>query len=413
MSEGKDTMPGGPADEPTSSSATTQPKASGGGKTAWESTGSIFDRAKSPRLNSGEDRESGANLDAGGPVRGGDESGTETLGTPTNPTDSRQGAQLQGFEGGNSRTSNAGTTEVDIQAPRAEDVDVRHRRRSERLVSAWFLLSFLGTIAFVVFYEVDQIHRQYYTPALGVSMAVAIASIGVGVIVWAKRLMPDEEAVQEREPHFSAPEEVQATEEAFAKGFAETGFAKQGLIRRTLLTAVGGLGLLAILPLRSLGRGPRKDLFHTRWSKGARLVTDDGTPVKVGDLAIGGILTVFPEGHTDTESKGDSTVLLIRLRPGEDKPTRGAENWSYQGHVAYSKICTHAGCPVGLYEQQTHHLLCPCHQSQFDVLNGCKPIFGPAARHLPQLAITVDGAGYFVAQGDFKEPVGPSFWERS
>jgi ubiquinol-cytochrome c reductase iron-sulfur subunit len=184
-----------------------------------------------------------------------------------------------------------------------------------------------------------------------------------------------------------------------------------------MLAAGGALGLIAIFPLRSLGKplgtGPASPLEHTAWRKGARLVNSRGIPVKIGDIAIGGFETVFPEFDPTTEEAPVSAqTLLIRLRPGEDRPRRGRENWSLDGHVAYSKICTHAGCPVGLYEQQTHHLLCPCHQSTFDVTDGCRPLFGPAARSLPQLAIAVDADGYFIAQGDYNEPVGPSFWER-
>ena len=90
----------------------------------------------------------------------------------------------------------------------------------------------------------------------------------------------------------------------------------------------------------------------------------------------------------------------------------GREGWTVDGHIAYSSICTHLGCPVKLYEQQTHHLFCPCHQSTFDASRGSEVLFGPAARPLPQLAISVDEEGYFVAQGDFDEPIGPSYWER-
>jgi len=102
----------------------------------------------------------------------------------------------------------------------------------------------------------------------------------------------------------------------------------------------------------------------------------------------------------------------MRLNPESLKPSAGREDWSYNGIVAYSKICTHVGCPVALYEQQTHHLLCPCHQSTFDLTQECKVIFGPASRPLPQLPIAVDAEGYLVATSDFKEPVGPSYWER-
>jgi ubiquinol-cytochrome c reductase iron-sulfur subunit len=177
-----------------------------------------------------------------------------------------------------------------------------------------------------------------------------------------------------------------------------------------------------------VGRSHR-DLEETEWKTAPgeppkRLVTQDGIPVRLGDVASGGLLTVFPgklkEGSQDEyekpelQTKADSTVILIRLRAGQElKAQKGREDWTYDNHVAYSKICTHAGCPVSLYEQQTHHLLCPCHQSVFDVTDGARPIFGPAARPLPQLAINVDSEGYFVARGDFSEPVGPSFWERT
>jgi ubiquinol-cytochrome c reductase iron-sulfur subunit len=151
-------------------------------------------------------------------------------------------------------------------------------------------------------------------------------------------------------------------------------------------------------------------------------VTQDGIPVRLGDVAGGGLLTVFPgtlkPGSTDEyeepdlQTKADSTVVLIRLRPGQEVKSQGEPDWVYDNHIAFSKICTHAGCPVSLYEQQTHHLLCPCHQSVFDVLDGARPIFGPAARALPQLPLGVDEEGYFIARGDFREPVGPSYWER-
>ena len=147
------------------------------------------------------------------------------------------------------------------------------------------------------------------------------------------------------------------------------------------------------------------------WKQGVRLIRQNGTPVNRNDLEIGGIESVFPDVPRGTKL-ADSSALLIRMRPDELKPRAGREQWSVDGYVVYSAICTHLGCPVKLYEQQTHHLFCPCHQSTFEADNGCKVVFGPAARALPQLAISVDPEGYFVAQGDFSEPVGPSYWER-
>jgi ubiquinol-cytochrome c reductase iron-sulfur subunit len=142
----------------------------------------------------------------------------------------------------------------------------------------------------------------------------------------------------------------------------------------------------------------------------------DGTPIKASDVTLGSVFHVIPEGLHDTEhyleEKAKAAVLLMRLKPTDLTISPERENWSFDGIVAYSKICTHVGCPVALYEQQTHHLLCPCHQSQFDITREAAVIFGPAKRPLPQLPITVDDEGYLVARSDFTEPVGPSFWER-
>jgi ubiquinol-cytochrome c reductase iron-sulfur subunit len=129
----------------------------------------------------------------------------------------------------------------------------------------------------------------------------------------------------------------------------------------------------------------------------------------VGALEQGAVLTVFPEGNvTDYNSQ----TLLIRVDPAGLRARPGRQDWSPQGHVAYSKICTHVGCPVGLYRETTHDLLCPCHQSTFDVLDGARPVSGPATRSLPQLPLAVDEAGYLIAQRDYTEPVGPGFWDR-
>lgn len=148
-----------------------------------------------------------------------------------------------------------------------------------------------------------------------------------------------------------------------------------------------------------------------------RLTRDpSGTPIKASEVTLGSAFHVIPEGINELEDrleqKAKAAVLLMRLDPADLRVSKGRENWNYDGIVAYSKICTHVGCPVALYEQQTHHLLCPCHQSQFDITREAEVIFGPAKRSLPQLPIMVDSEGYLVARSDFREPVGPSFWER-
>ena len=200
----------------------------------------------------------------------------------------------------------------------------------------------------------------------------------------------------------------------------ETGIKRRPLIRNTLIGAVALAPLPAIAIFRDLGPLPDDMLraHHVGSRAAKRLARDpDGTPIKASDVTIGSAFHVIPEGLNELtegklEEKAKAVVLLMRLNPDDLHPSPGRENWGYNGIVAYSKICTHVGCPVALYEQQTHHLLCPCHQSTFDLTQECKVIFGPASRPLPQLPITVDAEGYLVATSDFHEPVGPSFWER-
>jgi ubiquinol-cytochrome c reductase iron-sulfur subunit len=404
--------PGGP--DPDDRKSTFGADTPDGPQTAWEASGSVFQRAKHPVKSSGEEKDgSGLRAGDGGKVPGADPRGPQPLGSPPNPTDSRLSAERGVAHVGTVYQGSGGYAEVDIQAPRREDVDRRAEKRAERWVSLWFVAAALAAVGFAIAYGWGDLDAAWYTPVLGATMAVALAGVGIGMVIWAKKLMPDEEAVQQREPHFSAPEEAATTAEAFRRGFAETGAGHRSLVRRTFLGAMAALGLLAVPPLLSLGPHPNGELGRTRWARGKRLVTDDGAPVRIGALPIGGILTVFPEDETDLHAKADSTVLLIRLRPGENEPRRGREDWAVDGHVAYSKICSHAGCPVSLYEQQTHHLLCPCHQSVFDVIQHCRPIFGPAARPLPQLPIEIDEEGFFRARSDFTEPVGPSYWERT
>jgi ubiquinol-cytochrome c reductase iron-sulfur subunit len=170
------------------------------------------------------------------------------------------------------------------------------------------------------------------------------------------------------------------------------------------------------MPLGGLIKDPNKGnpLGTTPWRRGVRLVRADGTPVRPGDQEPGSLQTVFPAVPGGNQTS-DAPTMLFRLRPeqlAKNRPRAGQENFGYADYVAYSKICTHLGCPVSLYEQETSRILCPCHQSQFDITQGAKPIFGPATRPLPQLPITVDGEGYLVARSDYPEPVGPAYWNR-
>ncbi len=294
-------------------------------------------------------------------------------------------------------------------------LDPREDTFAELQVSALFALTILASLGFIVcFVLIDQhaaIGRDMNF-ALGGTLAVAMLALGAGLIVWAKKLLPHDKAVQERHEQYSPEEEELAAEETFFKGVTEMQIGKRKMLRRTLLGAAAALPLPAVFLLRDLGPLPGSSLRHTGWKKGAKLVdVETKLPIKMGEVEIGGIVTVMPEGFESAEKMALAPTILIRFAQDEIKSKKEA-SWGVDNHVAYSKICSHAGCPISLYEQKTHHLLCPCHQSTFDMADDANVIFGPAARRLPQLKITVDADGYFVAEGDYSQPVGPSFWER-
>jgi ubiquinol-cytochrome c reductase iron-sulfur subunit len=229
--------------------------------------------------------------------------------------------------------------------------------------------------------------------------------------------MPDTEVVEERHPMRSGDDARRGFVKTLLTGGTEAQLDRRPLIKYSLGGALGLFALPMVLQVAgSLGPLPKDELSKTMWKKGDRLVRDpEHTAIKATDVTIGSVFHVLPESIKESEhileDKAKAAVLLLRLEPDDIKVAK-ARDWGYEGIVAYSKICTHVGCPVGLYEQQTHHLLCPCHQSTFDVTQDCKVIFGPAKRPLPQLKITVDAEGYLVADAPFREAVGPSFWER-
>jgi ubiquinol-cytochrome c reductase iron-sulfur subunit len=284
-------------------------------------------------------------------------------------------------------------------------------RFNERLVASVFLLSAAGAITFVIMYAIHAKPTDNWINGwLGGSLGVSLLALGSGAVLWAKLLMPHEEAVEERHPFNSDPADQQSAADSFNAGVAGSGIARRPLLRRSLLLAAGVVGLPGVVLLRSLGPRPKGELAHTDWTAGARMVDQFNNPILAAAIQpVGAFFTVFPENHTDPDSAASSAVMLINVGAGI-RPQSLAK--SYNGILAYSKICTHAGCPTSLYDQQTHTLLCPCHQSQFKVLEGCKPVAGPATRSLPQLGITVDDDGYLIATGDFNEPIGPGFWER-
>jgi ubiquinol-cytochrome c reductase iron-sulfur subunit len=230
--------------------------------------------------------------------------------------------------------------------------------------------------------------------------------------------MPDEEVIAQRHEFRSEDEDRSEFIKTVKEGASAAGLGRRPLIKSTLGAALGLSALSPILLLRDLGPLPKDDLTKTSWKAGTRLVTDPGDrPLRPEDLEVGAVAQTLPEitpgEHRKLSDIAKDAVLLIRLRPEEFNLDAERLSWTHEGIIAFSKICSHMGCAVALYEQQTKHLLCPCHQSTFDVTRAAKVIFGPSARPLPQLAITVDDEGYLVAQAPFNEPVGPSFWERS
>ena len=275
--------------------------------------------------------------------------------------------------------------------------------RPDRVVTLCFLVSVAASIGLaVVYWNGGQPQLE------GTLLALTLGGIGLAIVLWAQAYMPGGEAVEERGTLASGDDDV----EAFAADF-ETG--EEALHQRRALLASGAaamtaLGAALLFPIRSLGPRPGKDLKVTPFGPGVRVVGEDGEPLKPSDLAIDGVVTVWPDGHVGA---ADAPTLLIRVRADQEIEHRpGREDWVIDDVIAYSKLCTHTGCPVGLYQAEEALLLCPCHQSTFDVLRGAEPVFGPAARSLPQLPLAVDDEGFIVANGDFSSPVGPGFWDR-
>jgi ubiquinol-cytochrome c reductase iron-sulfur subunit len=269
-----------------------------------------------------------------------------------------------------------------------------------RGILAAFTASMLASLGLTVVYATGG------QPQLeGLLLGVALGGIAVGLVLFGRRMLPGGRFVEPRDVVPHAVAQRPGVEAAFEAG------AEPIERRRLLVRAFGGaialLGVAAVFPIRSLGTRPGRSLQRTRWREGLRAVSEDGRPVRADELETNSVVTVFPQGFVDS---ADSQTLLIRLPPDVTAP--GPRDWTAQGVVAFSKICTHAGCPVGLYQAETYELFCPCHQSTFSVLDRARPTFGPATRRLPQLPIRLDDQGYVVARSDYPEPVGPGFWTR-
>jgi len=319
---------------------------------------------------------------------------------------------------------------------RMTDKDPAAMKRAVRTVYTLFYLSLAGSIWAVAAYMLFPIESERMADIrsnnlyIGLGIALALLAIGLGAIHWSKAIMSDKEFIEPRHATRGRDTTREAAVQAFRDANEESGFGRRTAIRGSLIAALAASIVPGVVLFRGLAPhnstsnpiagDPVALLSHTMWKEGERLAHDpSGLPIRAADLQLGSAVHVIPESLKDVshhdgylEEKAKAIVLLMRLLPEQLPAEHNKLEWSYDGIVAYSKVCTHVGCPVALYEQQTHHLLCPCHQSQFDVSRSAAVIFGPAARPLPQLPITVDDEGYLIAQSDFHEPVGPSFWER-
>ncbi|MBF5031217.1 MULTISPECIES: cytochrome bc1 complex Rieske iron-sulfur subunit [Micromonospora] len=331
------------------------------------------------------------------------------------------------------------------EGARRDDIEIVHyepqvvpgskaERRLTRTVALMFLLTGVFATAFLVVYiwwpwqwEPGTGGDKLYTPLLGLTLGLALLGIGFGILTWGKKLLPKEVSIQDRHDQADDPEGRKITGETMLYLADEMGVRRRPLLGISLLAGLAPVGAVAAAPLiGGLIEQPHKNnqMFTTGFQPGEggkkiRLIREDGRPIRPADVSVGGQLTVFPgiDGGV-SNLHADSPTLLIHLREDDAQKSRAANerkghgDYMWGNYVAFSKICTHAGCPASLYEQQTNRLLCPCHQSQFLITDNAKPIFGPANRPLPQLPIEVDEEGFFVAKSDYTETIGPDFWER-
>ncbi|HYK68162.1 MAG TPA: Rieske 2Fe-2S domain-containing protein [Streptosporangiaceae bacterium] len=393
-------------------SDTNSPGATGGGDPG---------RASWPEYLGGESH--GAAAAAGGSGRPEDQGPPRrVIGTPS-PAASR--TLLAQPDGGD------GEEPVEPFTP-PEPQDPVRAGKAERIVVACFVIALLAGLGFLVAYSLIGVGSLTATLhsnlALGGTLSLVFLLLAVGAVIWVRYLMPTVEITEQRHLMRSAETDREAFKETFEEGAATSQFVRRPLVRRTLIAATLPLALIPIWVLRDLGPLPDKSLDNTVWRKGLRLLAyGTGRPIKAAEFnSPGALISVGPEGFlADDDAMAKAAVIIIKFRPGElvfgpstppGHPTPAnvvIPNWTVDNIVAYSKICTHVGCPAALYEQTTHHILCPCHQSTFDAAQGAKVLFGPATRALPQLPIGVDAQGFLIATGPFNEPVGPSYWERS
>jgi ubiquinol-cytochrome c reductase iron-sulfur subunit len=296
------------------------------------------------------------------------------------------------------------------QAP-GEPSQPPEQRDAETAVIVLLLLAALCGAAFVFFYATSSISHQ--TQWLGLSLGVALALMAAALIVLSRTLLEEEESEEDYPDH-----EHPAEQEEIGQLVVRTGsrFTRKGLLKAAGGAAAVGVGAALVAPAASLGPAAgTNSLYDTPWKRGRRLVDVRGKPLRADDIEAGTFYTAFPEGASRDEL--GSPLVLVRLDPKALRLPAARRGWAPGGILAYSKICTHAGCAIALYRKPTFPpidprpaLVCPCHYSTFDPARGGKVIFGPAGRGLPQLPLLVDPEGNLRAAGNFSGPVGPSWW---
>jgi ubiquinol-cytochrome c reductase iron-sulfur subunit len=285
----------------------------------------------------------------------------------------------------------------------------RNPKRAEGIIALILVVAIVFMAGFGVAYT------QNWDPwIIGGTVGAGLFLLGFGLTAWGKYLMPQGPFVEERHVLASSPEERESMAAALVE--RSTVVVKRRKLLGGLFALGSGIfGIVALFPLlRSLGPLPGDSLEVTDWRKGTRLVDSNGRSVTKETLVVGGIMTVYPHGRQDTQiGQAVDQTVLIRVQDSNLVTAKGRETWAPAGYVAYSKLCTHLGCPVGLYEQELELLVCPCHQSMFNVRNGAVPQFGPAPRPLPQLPLYFDTDGTLRSQMGYDQAVGPGFYERT
>lgn len=317
--------------------------------------------------------------------------------------------------------------------PRFTDVDDAAADRAYKQIVGMLAAVPVLVVAFLVVYfavprDAELVlfgaNLKMQTTLLGLTAGVATLLIGISAIHWARMLMSDEEIVGDRHGAASPPEARERVLTDLETGIEASGIRRRKLLGTGMAGALGMMALPAVVSLADMGPWPTaelraKTIEKTIWAEGVHLVNDvTFTRLKATELVVGQLVNAQPEtlqwyhGAALQQQKAKASIIVVRMDPNSIRIPESRRDWQVDGILCYSKICTHVGCPISLWEQQTHHLLCPCHQSTFDLGNSGVVVFGPAARALPQLPITTDAEGYLVARSDFTVPVGPSYFER-